>query len=131
MASKVTRFTAKVSPLLAEVAPVVSASKEQSLANVRRVYKELQRYAPDVWEKFDLLDMPLPVFRAALKKQFTNNAALSDFRTIDRKVAECEMAMESCRKIYYNSAHIRNILFRENLEPQPKDFLSTFLRGKQ
>lgn len=48
-----------------------------------------QRYAPKLYKEFHFEDMPLSVFRAALKKQFTNNAHLTDFRIIDRKIAEC------------------------------------------
>lgn len=31
---------------------------------------------------------------------------------------------------YYNMDHVRNILFRENIDPTSKDFLSRFLAGK-
>lgn len=48
-----------------------------------------QRYAPKLYKHFHLEDMPLSVFRAALKKQFTNYSHLNDVRVIDRKIAEC------------------------------------------
>ncbi|VDK84913.1 unnamed protein product [Litomosoides sigmodontis] len=89
-----------------------------------------QRYAPELYKKFNFEDMPLSVFRAALKKQYTNNAHLTDFRIIDRKIAECRQVMLACQKTWYNSYHLRNVLFRENVEAKPKDFLSTFLRSK-
>uniref|UniRef100_A0A915LGY6 Complex I-B14 n=1 Tax=Meloidogyne javanica TaxID=6303 RepID=A0A915LGY6_MELJA len=31
---------------------------------------------------------------------------------------------------FYNEYHVRNMLFAENIEPKPKDFLSKFLHGK-
>ncbi|CAG9530428.1 unnamed protein product, partial [Cercopithifilaria johnstoni] len=89
-----------------------------------------QRCAPEIYNKFHLEDMPLSVFRAALKKQYTNNAHLTDFRVIDRKIAECRQVILACQKNWYNSYHLRNVLFRENIEAKPKDFLSTFLRSK-
>ncbi|VDM16597.1 unnamed protein product [Wuchereria bancrofti] len=48
-----------------------------------------QRYAPKLYKQFHFDDIPLSVFRAALKKQYINNAHLTDFRVIDRKIAEC------------------------------------------
>lgn len=54
-----------------------------------------QRLAPTFWWDYELHDMPLPVFRAVLKKQFTNNAHLNDVRVIDRKVAECKQVSVS------------------------------------
>ncbi|KAM3725179.1 NADH dehydrogenase [ubiquinone] 1 alpha subcomplex subunit [Dirofilaria immitis] len=113
-----------------EVVPIVSANEAQSRANVLAVYKEMQRYAPELYKEFHFEDMPLSVFRAALKKQYTSNAHLTDFRIIDRKIAECRQAILACKKNWYNSYHLRNMLFRENVEAKPKDFLSTFLRGK-
>uniref|UniRef100_A0A914RI89 NADH dehydrogenase [ubiquinone] 1 alpha subcomplex subunit 6 n=1 Tax=Parascaris equorum TaxID=6256 RepID=A0A914RI89_PAREQ len=89
-----------------------------------------QRLAPTFWWDYELHDMPLPVFRAVLKKQFTNNAHLNDVRVIDRKVAECKQHMVGIRNAFYNGDHVRNYLFRENVEPKPKDFLSKFLSGK-
>lgn len=35
-----------------------------------------------------LHDVPMPVFREVLKKQFMKNAHITDIRIIDRKVAE-------------------------------------------
>lgn len=55
--------------------------------------------------------MPLPVFRAALKKQFTNNAHLTDFRVIDRKIAEC-------RQVKHFS--FRNLVFSNSFSPISK-----------
>ncbi|VDN20236.1 unnamed protein product [Gongylonema pulchrum] len=89
-----------------------------------------QRYAPEVYNNFYYEDMPLSVFRAALKKQFTINSHLSDLRIIDRKIAECRQVMLACQKAWYNEYHLRNVLFRENVEAKPKDFLSTFLHSK-
>uniref|UniRef100_A0A0N5D2Z1 Ubiquinone biosynthesis O-methyltransferase, mitochondrial n=1 Tax=Thelazia callipaeda TaxID=103827 RepID=A0A0N5D2Z1_THECL len=48
-----------------------------------------QRVAPDIYKTFLLHDIPLPVFRSALKKQFSDNSHLTDIRVIDRKIAEC------------------------------------------
>lgn len=48
-----------------------------------------QRITPTMWFDHQLQDIPLPVFREILKKQFTKNAHINDIRIIDRKVAEC------------------------------------------
>jgi len=73
--------------------------------------------------------VPLPVFRDVLKKQFLKNAHINDIRIIDKKVAEAYFDIESVEMRYYNPYHVRNILFRENIEPKAKDFLSKFLSG--
>uniref|UniRef100_A0A915PPB8 Ubiquinone biosynthesis O-methyltransferase, mitochondrial n=1 Tax=Setaria digitata TaxID=48799 RepID=A0A915PPB8_9BILA len=57
-----------------------------------------QRYAPEIYREFHFEDMPLSVFRAALKKQYTNNAHLTDFRVIDRKIAECRQMFAELRQ---------------------------------
>ena len=40
-----------------------------------------------------------------------------------------EKLVEHIRR-YYNTDHVRNMLFRENIDPKAKDFLSKFLSGK-
>lgn len=131
MASRITKFASGASAVAKEVVPVVSSSKQQARASVLAVYKELQRLAPTLWWDYGLHDMPLPVFRAALKKKFTDNAHLNDIRVIDRKVAECKQDMVSIRYFFYNEEHVRNYLFRENIEAKPTDFLSKFLSGNE
>lgn len=58
---------------------------------LKRLFKNIfrQRLAPKFWFDYDLRDMPLPVFRAVLKKQFAGKAHLTDVRIIDREVEEC------------------------------------------
>uniref|UniRef100_A0A7E4ZPV9 WASH_WAHD domain-containing protein n=1 Tax=Panagrellus redivivus TaxID=6233 RepID=A0A7E4ZPV9_PANRE len=90
-----------------------------------------QRLAPKFWHDYDLKDMPLPVFRAVLKKQFTKNAHLNDVRVIDRQVGETKQHIYSINYNFYNKDHVRNFLFRENVEAKPKDFLSRFLSQKE
>ncbi|KAI6176022.1 NADH dehydrogenase [ubiquinone] 1 alpha subcomplex subunit 6 [Aphelenchoides bicaudatus] len=89
-----------------------------------------QRLTPNFWYDFYLEDVPLPIFREILKKQFTKNAHIADVRVIDRKVAECYMDIEAIEMRYYNTDHVRNMLFKENIDPKAKDFLSKFLAGK-
>ena len=38
--------------------------------------------------------------------------------------------MYAIRYAFYNPDHVRNYLFRENVEAPAKDFLSKFLSGK-
>lgn len=38
--------------------------------------------------------------------------------------------MYAIQYAFYNPDHVRNYLFRENVEPKPKDFLSKFLNGQ-
>ncbi|CAJ0582573.1 unnamed protein product, partial [Mesorhabditis spiculigera] len=109
---------------------VKSANKEQARASVLQVYKELQRLTPNFWWDFEMTDMPLPVFRAVLKQQFVKNAHIQDVRIVDRLVGEAHQHIYSIRYAFYNPDHVRNYLFRENVEPKPKDFLSKFLIGK-
>lgn len=75
-------------------------------------------------------DMPLGVFRSVLKQQFVKNAHVTDVRIIDRLVAETRQHMYSIDFAFYNPDHVRNYLFRENVEAKPKDFLSKFLSGE-
>ncbi|RCN35135.1 putative 3-demethylubiquinone-9 3-O-methyltransferase [Ancylostoma caninum] len=76
-------------------------------------------------------DMPLGVFRSVLKQQFMKNAHITDLRIIDRLVGETKQHMYSIRYAFYNPDHVRNYLFRENVEAKPKDFLSKFLNGQE
>uniref|UniRef100_A0A1I7YYQ9 NADH dehydrogenase [ubiquinone] 1 alpha subcomplex subunit 6 n=1 Tax=Steinernema glaseri TaxID=37863 RepID=A0A1I7YYQ9_9BILA len=125
------RLTKAGAEVVRHVVPVKSSSKDQARTSVLAVYKELQRLTPQFWWDYGMHDMPLPVFRAVLKKQFTKNAHLSDLRVIDRKVAETHQHMQSIRYAFYNPDHVRNYLFRENVDAKPKDFLSQFLSGKE
>ncbi|KAE9556373.1 hypothetical protein FO519_000413 [Halicephalobus sp. NKZ332] len=112
------------------VAPVVSTSQDEARRRVLSIYKEVQRLAPKFWFEYDLREISLPALRTVLKKQFTKNAHLSDIRAIDRRVGETHEHLENIRMYYYNRDHVRNMLFHENIEPQPKDFLSRFLSRK-
>ncbi|CEF69833.1 NADH dehydrogenase [ubiquinone] 1 alpha subcomplex subunit 6 [Strongyloides ratti] len=112
------------------VKPVVSSTKEEARKSVLKVYKDLQRIAPKFWYEYELQEMPLSVFREILKKQFLKNKNIQDVRIIDRKVAECRNDLLSIKYYFYNPDHVRNMLFRENLDAKPADFLSKFLSGK-
>ncbi|KAI6187408.1 hypothetical protein M3Y98_00240000 [Aphelenchoides besseyi] len=111
------------------VTPVSSRTPEQARLGVLQVYKNLQKITPKFWFDYNLVDIPLPVFRNVLKNEFTKNAHHSDLRIIDRKVAECYKDIEAVQMAYYNPEHVRNYLFRENIDPKAKDFLSQFLSG--
>ncbi|CAD6199248.1 unnamed protein product [Caenorhabditis auriculariae] len=127
--------TAKIAKTTANavrtVAPVKSTNHKDARLAVLQVYKEFQRLTPKFWWDFGLQDMPLGVFRAVIKKQFTKNAQLTDVRVIDRLVGETHQHMYSIRYAFYNPDHVRNYLFAENIEAKPKDFLSKFLNGKE
>ncbi|MFH4979113.1 hypothetical protein AB6A40_005822 [Gnathostoma spinigerum] len=131
MASRLPKVAVSASAAVKQVTPVVSTTREEARASVLAVYKKVQRMAPKFWWDYRLHDIPLPIFRAILKKQFTKNAHLSDLRIIDRKVAECEQDIVSVKWAFYNPEHVRNMLFRENIETKPKDFLTNFLNGKE
>uniref|UniRef100_A0A1I7XRW3 NADH dehydrogenase [ubiquinone] 1 alpha subcomplex subunit 6 n=1 Tax=Heterorhabditis bacteriophora TaxID=37862 RepID=A0A1I7XRW3_HETBA len=117
------------SGLVKSVAPVVSSNSDQARRSVLEIYKELQRLTPKFWWDYGLSDMPLGVFRAVLKQQFLKNSHLTDVRVIDRLVGETKQHIYSIRYAFYNPDHVRNYLFRENVEAKPKDFLSKFLTG--
>ncbi|KJH47037.1 complex 1 protein [Dictyocaulus viviparus] len=116
---------------LRHVTPVQSINKEQAKSSVLQVYKELQRITPKFWWDFGMHDMPLGVFRSVLKQQFMKNAHITDVRIIDRLVSETKQHMYSIEYGFYNPDHVRNYLFRENVEAKPKDFLSKFLSGQE
>ncbi|KAI3415785.1 hypothetical protein GPALN_005369 [Globodera pallida] len=111
--------------------PIVSQNSNEARKNVLVVYKKLQRSVKRYWWDFALWDIPIPVFREVLKNQFTKNAHITDARIVDRKVDECKQHMVAMKFYYYNEYHVRNMLFAENIEPKPKDFLSKFLHGKE
>ncbi|KAI6236188.1 Complex 1 LYR protein and Methyltransferase type 11 domain containing protein [Aphelenchoides besseyi] len=125
---KVTRLERKVEFLEANLT-LSSRTPEQARLGVLQVYKNLQKITPKFWFDFHLIDIPLPVFRNVLKNEFTKNAHHTDIRIIDRKVAECYKDIEAIQMAYYNPEHVRNYLFRENIDPKAKDFLSQFLSG--
>ncbi|CAB3406523.1 unnamed protein product [Caenorhabditis bovis] len=112
------------------VAPIKSSNPQEARMAVLQVYKEFQRMTPKFWWDYGLHDMPLGVFRAVIKKQFTKNGHLTDVRVVDRLVGETNKHMEAIRYTFYNPDHVRNYLFAENIEAKPKDFLSKFLNGK-
>ncbi|VDO79669.1 unnamed protein product [Heligmosomoides polygyrus] len=112
------------------VAPVQSVNKDQARRSVLQAYKDLQRMTPKFWWDFGMQDMPLGVFRSVLKQQFLKNAHITDIRIIDRLVGETKQHMYAIQYAFYNPDHVRNYLFRENVEPKPKDFLSKFLNGQ-
>ncbi|KAL6739031.1 complex 1 protein [Ancylostoma duodenale] len=116
---------------LRHVTPVQSISKDQARQSVLQVYKDLQRMTPKFWWDFGMHDMPLGVFRSVLKQQFMKNAHITDLRIIDRLVGETKQHMYAIRYAFYNPDHVRNYLFRENVEAKPKDFLSKFLNGQE
>ncbi|KAK6747284.1 hypothetical protein RB195_000474 [Necator americanus] len=109
----------------------VSINKDQARQSVLQVYKELQRMTPNFWWDFGMHDMPMGVFRSVLKQQFMKNAHITDLRIIDRLVGETKQHMYAIRYAFYNPDHVRNYLFRENVEAKPKDFLSKFLSGQE
>uniref|UniRef100_A0A914X873 NADH dehydrogenase [ubiquinone] 1 alpha subcomplex subunit 6 n=1 Tax=Plectus sambesii TaxID=2011161 RepID=A0A914X873_9BILA len=113
-----------------EVVPVVSKNPKEARKNVIKIYKEFQRYVPTIWWEQELRDIPLPQFRLAIKNQFMKNAHLTDTRVVDRLVEQAKLDMVNFRMAYYNDVHVRNFLFRENIDPKPADFLSRFFAGK-
>ncbi|KAF7635564.1 hypothetical protein Mgra_00004951 [Meloidogyne graminicola] len=113
------------------VKPIISQDLAEARINVLKMYKQYQRLAPTHWWDYQLQDIPLPVFREVMKNQFMKNAHLQDVRVIDRKVEEARQHLVALKFYFYNEYHVRNMLFAENIEPKPKDFLSKFLHGKE
>uniref|UniRef100_A0A7I4YKE4 NADH dehydrogenase [ubiquinone] 1 alpha subcomplex subunit 6 n=1 Tax=Haemonchus contortus TaxID=6289 RepID=A0A7I4YKE4_HAECO len=114
-----------------QVVPLHSVNKGQARRAVLQVYKDLQRMTPKFWWDFGLHDMPLGVLRSSLKQQFMKNAHIDDIRIVDRLVAETKQHMVAIEHAFYNPDHVRNYLFRENVQAKPKDFLSKFLNGQE
>nr|CAD2138885.1 unnamed protein product [Meloidogyne enterolobii]CAD2183800.1 unnamed protein product [Meloidogyne enterolobii] len=112
------------------VRPIISQDLVEAKLNVLKMYKQFQRVAKQHWWDYRLQDIPLPVFREVLKKEFMKNAHIQDVRIIDRKVEEARQHLVALKYFFYNEYHVRNMLFAENIEPKPKDFLSKFLHGK-
>uniref|UniRef100_A0AC35TVB7 NADH dehydrogenase [ubiquinone] 1 alpha subcomplex subunit 6 n=1 Tax=Rhabditophanes sp. KR3021 TaxID=114890 RepID=A0AC35TVB7_9BILA len=128
-ASRISKLGATTTTKL--VAPVISSNSIEARRRVLTVYKELQRLAPKFWFDYGLQDAPLSVFREVLKNQFTKNKHVQDIRVVDRMVEETKQHIVNIRYAFYNPDHVRNMLFRENVEPKSKDFLSNFFSGKQ
>ncbi|VDM65292.1 unnamed protein product [Strongylus vulgaris] len=140
------RYTKAQAPCV--VSLLSSPSARRKLVNLFfkfiKIYSFRQRMTPKFWWDFGMHDMPLGVFRSVLKQQFVKNAHITDFRVIDRLVEETRQFNESfharlrhrfqhmyaIRYAFYNPDHVRNYLFRENVEAKPKDFLSKFLSGQ-
>lgn len=76
------------------VAPIKSNNSAEARMSVLAAYKEFQRLTPKFWWDFGLHDMPLGVFRAVIKKQFTKNGHLTDVRVVDRLVGETHQVFE-------------------------------------
>ncbi|CAK5090830.1 unnamed protein product [Meloidogyne enterolobii] len=68
------------------VRPIISQDLVEAKLNVLKMYKQFQRVAKQHWWDYRLQDIPLPVFREVLKKEFMKNAHIQDVRIIDRKV---------------------------------------------
>ncbi|PAV85458.1 hypothetical protein WR25_07003 [Diploscapter pachys] len=113
------------------VKPVQSTNPLEARIAVLNVYKDLQLMARKFWWDYNMHHMPLGFFRSVLKQQFVKNSHLQDIRVIDRLVGECRQHMRSIKDQFYNDDHVRNYLFKENIEAKPKDFLSKFLYGKE
>ncbi|CAD5221027.1 unnamed protein product [Bursaphelenchus okinawaensis] len=125
---KITQLEQSLDFLEAKLSRVHSHTANEARLEVLKLYKNFQRITPTFWWDYQLTDYPLPVFREIIKKQFLKNAHVKDLRIIDRKVGEGYKDIESIEWAWYNPDHVRNFLFRENLEPKPKDFLSKFLQ---
>ncbi|CAJ0602541.1 unnamed protein product [Cylicocyclus nassatus] len=131
LSDKLNLLEKKVEFLEARITRGDTLTKEQARRSVLQVYKDLQRMTPKFWWDFGMHDMPLGVFRSVLKKQFMKNSQITDFRVIDRLVEETKQHMVAIQYAFYNPDHVRNYLFRENVEAKPKDFLSKFLNGQE
>jgi hypothetical protein len=52
------------------VKPITSQDPAAARLSVLHIYKEFQRLIPEMWWDFEFIDIPLPVFREAIKKEF-------------------------------------------------------------
>lgn len=123
-------MTKAASKLTLQTTPITSVTKGQAKASVLAVYKALQRKAPTTWWDYGFQDMPLPVFRMLIKKEFMKNAHIKDIRVIDRMVEEAKQHLYALDYYFYNEEHLRNYFYREDLQEKPKDFMTKFLHGK-
>uniref|UniRef100_A0A915MD64 Complex 1 LYR protein domain-containing protein n=1 Tax=Meloidogyne javanica TaxID=6303 RepID=A0A915MD64_MELJA len=69
------------------VRPIISQDLVEAKLNVLKMYKQFQRVAKQHWWDYNI---PLPVFREVLKKEFMKNAHIQDVRIIDRQVEELD-----------------------------------------
>lgn len=80
--------TASTAAVTRFVRPLQTSDTRSAKITVLGIYKEFQRLTSESWWDFQLTDIPLPVLREAIKKEFTKNGHLKDLRVIDRKVGE-------------------------------------------
>jgi NADH dehydrogenase (ubiquinone) 1 alpha subcomplex subunit 6 len=113
------------------VVSITSKSRDEARRQVLAVYKTFQRQVSVMYSKFELQDMTLPAFRAVIKREFLKNGHITDTHVIDRHVYEVHNHLYSIRFDFYNPDHVRNYLFRENVDEKPTDFLSKFLAGNE
>lgn len=92
-------------------------------------YYYRQRYVPE----FHLRYTPgrsIEEVRYAIKKQFLQNARVTDPRSIDLLVHKAEIEWFNTTMNYNQSCHIFSKLFADSVESKPKDFLGKFFSNQ-
>jgi len=112
-----------------EVKPVLSATSAEARKRVLVAYKKWQRYVPEFHLRYNP-GRSIEEVRNAIKKQFLQNAHVTDPRIIDLLVHKAEIEWFNTTMNYNQSCHIFSKLFADSVESKPKDFLGKFFAGQ-
>ena len=76
-----------------------------------------------------MLNLSVNHMRSKIKDMFYQNKNVTDLRAIDMLIIKGQMELTETLKIHKQSCHLYK-LFADTYNPKSKDFISTFLEGK-